>query len=49
MRAMVVDPNRSSAAGAWAGYSPAWTTWNHVRTFTSFAGAATFVLALRVG
>jgi uncharacterized membrane protein len=49
MPAMVVDPNGSSAAGAWAGYSPAWTTWNHVRTLTSFTGAATFVLALPVG
>lgn len=43
----LVDPTSPEAARAWLRYASAWTTWNHVRTATSLAAAATFVLGLR--
>jgi uncharacterized membrane protein len=36
----------SSGAETWHRYVTNWTLWNHVRTLTSMAGAATLVLAL---
>ena len=42
----LVDPMSSDAAETWHRYVTNWTLWNHVRTLTSIAGAATFVLAL---
>ena len=44
----LVDPTGPGAADAWTGYLTPWTTWNHVRTLTSLAGAVAFILALRV-
>ena len=37
------------AVSLWQGYVPAWTAWNHVRTASSLAAAALFVLALLRG
>lgn len=42
----LVDPTSSGAAATWRHYVTNWTLWNHVRTLTSIAGAATLVLAL---
>lgn len=40
------DPNSASGADLWARYLTTWTAWNHVRTVTSLAAAASFTLAL---
>jgi uncharacterized membrane protein len=42
----LVDPTSSAAADTWHRYVTTWTFWNHVRTLTSIAAAATLVLAL---
>ena len=43
----LVTPGGADAVGLWRHYARSWTAWNHVRTLTSIAGAATLVLALR--
>ena len=40
-----VNPQSAGAAATWSHYVTAWTTWNHVRTITSFAGAVVLTLA----
>jgi uncharacterized membrane protein len=45
---LLVDSHGPEAARAWANYLTPWTTWNHVRTVTSLAGATILILALRV-
>jgi len=45
-----VNPDGLSTAGAareWQAYFSTWTAWNHVRTVTSFLGAALLLLGLR--
>jgi uncharacterized membrane protein len=42
----LVDPASAGATNAWATYVRVWTAWNHVRTFTSVAGAAVLAFAL---
>lgn len=45
-----VNPVGLSAADAareWQAYFSTWTTWNHVRTVTSFVGAAVMLVGLR--
>jgi uncharacterized membrane protein len=44
----LVNPARADAVDLWRDYARSWTAWNHVRTLTSIAGAATLVLALKV-
>ncbi len=44
-----VDPASGHANDTWRSYAGAWTAWNHVRTVTSLAAAATFLHALRAG
>jgi uncharacterized membrane protein len=39
----------AGAGVAWPTYAARWTAWNHVRTLTSLAGAASLVFALRIG
>ena len=39
-------PDAPDAAGLWAGYITSWTAWNHVRTVTALAAAASFSVAL---
>jgi uncharacterized membrane protein len=43
-----VAPEGPDAAGLRAAYVSEWTAWNHVRTASSLAAGAAFVLALRV-
>jgi uncharacterized membrane protein len=43
----LVTPDRADAVELWRGYARSWTAWNHMRTLTSIAGAATLALALR--
>ena len=45
----LIDPGSRGAVAAWRHYATSWTAWNHVRTLTSLASAATFTLALRIG
>lgn len=42
-----VTPDSAEAAGLWTRYLSTWTAWNHVRTVTSLAAAACFIMALR--
>ena len=45
-----VNPDGLSTADAareWQAYFSTWTAWNHVRTVTSFLGAALLLLGLR--
>jgi uncharacterized membrane protein len=45
-----VNPDGLSVADAareWQAYMSTWTAWNHVRTLTSFAGAALLLVGLR--
>jgi uncharacterized membrane protein len=45
-----VNPVGLSAADAareWQAYFSTWTTWNHIRTVTSFVGAALMLVGLR--
>jgi len=41
-----VKPDSAEGANLWEQYLSAWTAWNHVRTATSLAAAACFILAL---
>lgn len=41
-----VDPVSTDAADLWAGYVTNWTIWNHVRTATALAAAASLTVAL---
>jgi uncharacterized membrane protein len=41
-----VDPNSAGAAAEWHHYVGHWTGWNHVRTGSSLAAAATLTLTL---
>jgi len=43
------DATNNSTKNAGAVFAPAWTRWNHVRTFASLAAAGWFLLALVVG
>jgi uncharacterized membrane protein len=45
----LVDPMAPGAAETWRHYASTWTAWNHVRTLTSTAALAAFVVAFRVG
>lgn len=40
------NPASADGARVWADYLITWTRWNHVRTVTAFAAAATFMFAL---
>ena len=42
-----VDADSAEGATRWASYLADWTAWNHVRTVTSLAAAASLTLALR--
>jgi uncharacterized membrane protein len=42
----VTDPTQEADAGVWAGYLRRWTRWNHVRTLSSIAALALFILAI---
>jgi uncharacterized membrane protein len=42
----VADPSSSDGARIWTDYLQSWTAWNHVRTVTALAAAASFTLAL---
>jgi uncharacterized membrane protein len=44
----IVDTSIVDASHAWLAFAPAWTRWNHVRTFASLAAAGWFLLALVV-
>jgi uncharacterized membrane protein len=44
----LIDPGGPRAADAWSRYLRQWTEWNHLRLLTSLAGAAWFIVALRV-
>lgn len=46
--AAVADPAGAEAADLWARYLKDWTSWNHVRTVSSTAAFALFVIALVV-
>jgi uncharacterized membrane protein len=41
-----VDPASADGARLWADYLTSWTAWNHVRTATSLAAAASLTIAL---
>ena len=41
-----VDPASAEGARVWAGYVPAWTAWNHVRTAAALAAAAVLSIAM---
>jgi len=41
-----VDPNSAAAATLWTRYLSDWTFWNHVRTITSTAACALFIVAI---
>ncbi|MBI3527351.1 MAG: DUF1772 domain-containing protein [Betaproteobacteria bacterium] len=41
-----VDASNSEAVRAWRDYAAGWTRWNHVRTITALAAAASFTIAL---
>lgn len=43
----VVEPNHAHETGLWTRYLGSWTAWNHVRTVTSLAALASFILAFR--
>jgi uncharacterized membrane protein len=40
-----LDPESPAAAGQWADYQQAWTSWNHVRTATAVAATALLLAA----
>lgn len=42
-----VEPSDPDSAKLWESYLASWTAWNHVRTVTALAAAASFCLALR--
>lgn len=42
-----VDPTSATGAALWRDYLVQWTMWNHVRTVTSLAAAAAFIVAMR--
>ena len=44
---MKVDSSAPSAAETWKSFIAGWNPWNHVRTVTALAAAASFTLALR--
>ena len=39
------DPASAEGAALWRRYCAEWTAWNHVRTLTSLAALAAFILA----
>jgi uncharacterized membrane protein len=41
-----VNPDSAEGASLWTGYLSNWTAWNHARTATSLAAAASFTVAL---
>jgi uncharacterized membrane protein len=41
-----VKPESAEGAELWSQYLSKWTAWNHVRTITSLAAAALFIVAL---
>jgi len=43
-----VVPSTPDAAKEWADFAPGWNAWNHVRTITSIAACALFLLSVRV-
>jgi uncharacterized membrane protein len=45
--ALAAAEGRPEAAATWSIYYRQWTRWNHVRTVTSTAAAAFFIVALR--
>ena len=42
-----VTPESAEGAAVWTRYLSAWTASNYVRTVTSLAAAASFIMALR--
>ena len=44
----LVDPDGIGAADHWRRYLSNWTAWNHARTISSIAAAATLTVGLRV-
>jgi uncharacterized membrane protein len=41
-----VDPSSADGGRVWANYLKNWTAWNHVRTISALAAAASFTVAL---
>jgi uncharacterized membrane protein/ketosteroid isomerase-like protein len=41
-----VNPSSADAGPVWTNYLKTWTAWNHVRTITALAAAASFVIPL---
>jgi uncharacterized membrane protein len=41
-----VDPSSADAGPVWTNYLKTWTAWNHVRTITALAAAASFIIPL---
>ncbi|MBW4543902.1 MAG: DUF1772 domain-containing protein [Symplocastrum torsivum CPER-KK1] len=41
-----VDPASTDGASLWVSYLTNWTNWNHVRTATALAAAASFTIAI---
>lgn len=41
-----VAPDSAEGAGLWQRYLSTWTAWNHVRTISSLAASASFIMAL---
>jgi hypothetical protein len=41
-----VDPSSADGGRVWMNYLKNWTTWNHVRTITALAAAASFTAAI---
>jgi hypothetical protein len=41
-----VDPLSADAGPVWTNYLKTWTAWNHVRTITALAAAASFIIPL---
>jgi uncharacterized membrane protein len=44
-----VEPGSTDGASLWASYLVNWTFWNHVRTITALAAAASLAIALHEG
>lgn len=42
----VVDPGSADGANLWSSFLTSWTNWNHVRTASALAAAASFTIAL---
>ena len=45
-RLAALEPRDAATTGLWSEYLVRWRTWNHLRTATSFAAAASLTVAL---